>query len=330
MIAQSLRQIRHILRIAAYNQACFQQIEQPSNKINNLVKLNLRCLSNSSIRFKRCGPTQLDEGSAPKRKTFKESILPAEWHKYIEKYPEFLPNPINNSPFLVHRCIDDMLARRTVIEIPEFYVGSILAVTVSDRYSETKRSKFVGICIHRTGQLTHANFTLRNIIDGMGCEIRYDLYNPLILSIEVLKLEKRLDDNLMYLRDALPEYSTIPEDFRPTSLPEGSEVPINETLVKMKPKPWTRRWENWLLKGVEKLEDIPQLFAERVKKLEEDPVYSYDLMLEYRRHCTEEMMYTICKRIADHEEKVVKPRSEARAKRFIRVAKTAPKSTSSS
>lgn len=319
-----IRQSGQLLRFVACNQARIQP-----NKSENLVRTNLRCISNSPIKFKRFGPTQLDEGSAPKRKSFKDSILPDEWHKYIEKYPEFLPHPLHNSPFLVHRCIDDMVARRTVIEIPEFYVGSILAVTVSDQYAETKRSKFVGICIHRTGQLTYANFTLRNIIDGMGCEIRYDLYNPLILSIEVLKLEKRLDDNLLYLRDALPEYSTVSEDMRPISLPEGSEVPLNKTLVKMKPQPWCRRWENWLLQGIEKLENIPQLFAERVKLLEEDPVYSYDLMLEYRRHCTEEMMYTICKRIAEHEEKVVKVRSEARAKRFLRVAKTAPKSAPS-
>lgn len=289
---------------------------------------SIRCLSTSSARVNRVGPVILDEGPIPKRKSFKESIMPPEWHKYVEKYPEFLPDPINNSPFLVQRCIDDMLQRRSVIDIPEFYVGSILAVTCSDQYSETKKSKFVGLCIHRTGQLKLANFTLRNFIDGMGCEIRYDLYNPCILSIEVLKLEKRLDDNLLYLRDALPEYSTIPEDMKPVLTHEGTEVPINKTLVKMKPQPWSRRWERWLLKGVECLEDIPQMFADKVKRLEEDPVHSYDLMLEYRRHCTEEMLYNICKRLAQHEEKVVKPRSEAKAKRFLRVAKTAPKSTS--
>ena len=49
-------------------------------------------------------------------------------------------------------------------------------------------------------------FTLRNIIDGQGIEIMYELYNPMIRDITVLKLEKRLDDELFYLRDALPEY----------------------------------------------------------------------------------------------------------------------------
>lgn len=257
----------------------------------------------------------------PARKNFKESILPLSWHKLIDKYPEFLPDPIQNNSQHVHRQIDDMLKRRTVLEVPEFYSGTIMAVTVSDQYAETKRSKFVGICIHRAGQLKSATFTLRNVIDGMGCEIRYDLYNPLILSIEVLRLEKRLDDNLTYLRDALPEYSTIPEDMKPEPREEGAEVPINRTLVKMKEFPWSRRWERHLLKGIERLDNVPQFFAEKVKRIEDDPVYSYDLMTEYRTHVTEELMYSICMRLADHEKNVVEARNEARARRFLRVSK---------
>ena len=49
-------------------------------------------------------------------------------------------------------------------------------------------------------------FTLRNVIDDQGIEIMYELYNPMIRDITVIKLEKRLDDELLYLRDALPEY----------------------------------------------------------------------------------------------------------------------------
>lgn len=196
-----------------------------------------------------------------------------------------------------------------------------MAVTASDKYAETKRSRFVGICTQRTGQLKFSTFTLRNAIDGMGCEIRYDLYNPLILSIEVLRLEKRLDDDLSYLRDALPEYSTIPVDMKPEPHEEGAEVPINKTLVKMKEWPWSRRWERHLLRGIEKLENVPQFFADKVKKLEDNPAYSYDLMMEYRTHVTEELMYHICKRIAEHEQTVVEPRKEAQAKRFLSVTK---------
>ena len=76
------------------------------------------------------------------------------------------------------------------------------------------------------------SFTLRNVIDGLGIEIVYDLYNPTIQKIEVLKLEKRLDDNLTYLQDCPPEYSTIPIDFQPVKLSPGAKVPINTNKVK--------------------------------------------------------------------------------------------------
>lgn len=274
----------------------------------------------AQVRHKRIGPLDPAEPKVPTRKNFKESLLPMDWHKFVDKYPEFLPDPINNSPIIISKFIDDMLARRTVIEIPEFYVGSILSVTVTDPFSDTKRSKFVGLCIERQGQMKFATFTLRNIIDGMGCEIRYELYNPLILNITVLKLEKRLDEELTYLRDALPEYSTVPEDMKPVPHAEDAEVPVNNTLVRMKPHPWSRRWEKRLYKGIEKFENIPEYFAQKVWAIQDNPVYSYDLMMEYRAHCTEEMMYNICRRLAQHEKDVVEPRKAARSRKFLNLA----------
>lgn len=61
-----------------------------------------------------------------------------------------------------------------------------------------------------------------------GVEICYELYNPRIQKMEVLKLEKRLDDNLMYLRDALPEYSTVDPDMKPVPISATDEVPVNK------------------------------------------------------------------------------------------------------
>lgn len=48
------------------------------------------------------------------------------------------------------------------------------------------------------------------------------MYDPSIHKIEVLKLEKRLDDELLYLRDALPEYSTFDPNMETEILPEGT------------------------------------------------------------------------------------------------------------
>lgn len=136
-----------------------------------------------------------------------------------------------------------MIRRRKTLNIPEFYVGSILAVTMADPNANGKTNRFVGICIQRGGRGLGATFVLRNIINNQGIEICYELYSPRIQKIEVLKLEKRLDDNLMYLRDALPEYSTVDPEMKPVPFSPTGEVPVNPIKVRMRPKPWSKRWE---------------------------------------------------------------------------------------
>ncbi|XP_076127881.1 large ribosomal subunit protein bL19m [Alosa pseudoharengus] len=157
--------------------------------------------------------------------------------------PEFIAPRSRTSglKFVVER--KDMVQRRKVLNIPEFYVGSILAVSMKDPYANGKTNRFVGICTQRKGSGLGATFILRNIIDGQGVEICYEMYSPRIQAIEVLKLEKRLDENLMYLRDALPEYSTFDFDMKPAPHNPTADVPINTVKVRMKPKPWSKRWE---------------------------------------------------------------------------------------
>ena len=58
------------------------------------------------------------------------------------------------------------------------------------------------------------------------------MYNPKIQKIEVLKLEKRVDPDLNFLRDCPLEYSTIPFNFDPVPHPEGTPVPVNNIKVK--------------------------------------------------------------------------------------------------
>ncbi|TSO15218.1 Intersectin-2 [Bagarius yarrelli] len=142
--------------------------------------------------------------------------------------PEFIPPRQRTAPLKFFLERKDMIQRRKVLNIPEFYVGSILSVTTSDTHDANKTNRFVGICTQRSGKGLGATFILRNIIDGQGVEICYELYNPRMKHIEVLKLEKRLDDNLMYLRDALPEYSTFPFDMKPVYLSATQDVPVNE------------------------------------------------------------------------------------------------------
>ncbi|KHJ97500.1 hypothetical protein OESDEN_02520 [Oesophagostomum dentatum] len=95
----------------------------------------------------------------------------------------------------------------------------------------SKEHRFVGICIKREKQGLHHQFTLRNVVDGVGVEIMYDLYNPTIRKVETLKLEKRLDNDLSYLVDALPEYSTFDFHMEPIAHPAGMPVPVNPVKV---------------------------------------------------------------------------------------------------
>ncbi|XP_069742839.1 large ribosomal subunit protein bL19m [Narcine bancroftii] len=192
--------------------------------------------------------------------------------------PEFIMRRGRTNPlkFIIER--KDMIQRRKVLNIPEFYVGSILAVTMAD----TSANRFVGICTQRSGKGLGATFVLRNIIDGQGVEICYDLYSPQIQQIEVLKLEKRLDDNLMYLRDARPEYSTF--DFSMKAVPHsaGSEVPVNLLKVKMKPKPWSKRWERpkFNVQGIRFDLSLTEEKMEEARK-HGRPWIKYDMMREY-------------------------------------------------
>jgi len=65
----------------------------------------------------------------------------------------------------------------------------------------------------------------------LGVEINYELYNPTIQNITCLRLEKRIDENLRYLRDAPPEYSTFPFDMAPELRNPDAPVPINSMKV---------------------------------------------------------------------------------------------------
>ncbi|XP_078697925.1 large ribosomal subunit protein bL19m-like [Branchiostoma floridae x Branchiostoma belcheri] len=178
----------------------------------------------------------------------------------------------------------DMLRRRSVMDIPEFYVGSILSVLTADPYAPGKYQKFVGICIKRGGYGLGATFTLRNVLNEQGIEICYELYNPTIHQVQVLKLQKSVDPHMVYLRDALPEYSTVDFNFQPVQHNPQDPVPILDTKVILKPPPWYWRWERVELQGIDR-EHMRQnhLSQKRLDKMDNHrkPWMEFDLMYEY-------------------------------------------------
>uniref|UniRef100_A0A6J0TXS5 Large ribosomal subunit protein bL19m n=2 Tax=Pogona vitticeps TaxID=103695 RepID=A0A6J0TXS5_9SAUR len=215
----------------------------------------------------------------PKPVIMDESKPETEQRKFLS--PEFIPPRGRTNPFKYYLERRDMVKRRKSINIPEFYAGSILSVTAADLYANGKNNTFVGICIQRRGSGLGATFRLRNVIEGQGVEICYELYNPIIQEIKVLKLEKRLDDDLMYLRDALPEYSTVDVNMEPVNL-GTEEVYVNKMQVKMKPKPWSKRWEHpkFNIKGINFDVYLTEKNKEKIKQWSM-PWREFDMMKEY-------------------------------------------------
>jgi len=242
-------------------------------------------------------------------------------------YPEFLPDPDMEKRNRMREKLEraDMLKRRLQVAIPEFYVGSIMAITVSDPHAPGKVSRFVGICVQRGAPGLRTYCCLRNVVDNQGVEIMYQLYNPTIRKIEVLRLEKRLDDELIYLRDAEPQYSTFPFDMEPEFHPEDEPVPINPLKVKMRPLPWSQRWERYDLKGVE-----PYTLPEEILKKARYPLSRVpqphlrpDLMYQYRNTVPEEEQVEVFGEVESELKRLEVLQKKAKRKRaFVRPTKT--------
>lgn len=150
------------------------------------------------------------------------------------------------------------------------------------------------------------------------------MYDPAIQKIEVLRLEKRLDDKLYYLRDALPEYSTFDVNMEPELLPEGAPVPVNDIKVKLRPRPWLERWERQNLKGVENIEEHLKEKHILKAKARETPWEKYDLMKQYRKTIPEEEQKEIYAEVYSQLHQLELARKKMKRKRtFIKPTKLA-------
>ncbi|KAM9356133.1 large ribosomal subunit protein bL19m [Pholidichthys leucotaenia] len=273
-----------------------------AKRLGKLV-ISARLLQNSHVHNERflstslCLRTSGNDSEPPKFVPPSKPIITdktqpvASLRKFLS--PEFIPPRQRTDPLKFFMERKDMIRRRKTVDIPEFYVGSILAVNMADSNAGEKINRFVGICIQRGGKGLGATFILRNIINNQGVEICYELYSPRIQKIEVLKLEKRLDDNLMYLRDALPEYSTVDTEMKPVPISPLGEVPVNKIKVKMRPKPWSKRWERpkFNIQGIRfDLSLTPEQMEDAQKWAQ--PWLEYDMLKEYDTSKLEEELLT--------------------------------------
>lgn len=165
---------------------------------------------------------------------------------------------------------------------------------------------------------------MRNVIDAQGVEISYDLYDPTIHKIEVLRLEKRLDDRLLYLRDALPEYSTFDPNMEAEISEESTTVPINETKVILRPRPWLERWERQDLKGIANIDQYLTDKHRRTAIEHQKPWEKYDLMMQYRSTIPEEEQNEIYTEVYSNLHELELQRKRNRRKRsFLKPTKLA-------
>jgi len=262
--------------------------------------ISCRIISNNSIK-KVLSPLSSRLSSTSISSELSKPAISEERKKTIRRreyrfaYPEFLPDCEpkfrNHTRELLERR--DMIARRENVMIPEFYVGSIVGVTITNPPSQgpEKEMRFVGIVIDRGGTGLRAWMIVRNVIDGLGVEFMFDLYSPTLKEIEVLRLEKRLDEELYYLRDCDPKHSTVPTDMLAELLPEGEPVPLNDIVIPLGPRPWRKQWQrmddrlfgySW---DPNALDYFYQKKLEAFKSTLSDgwqmKFYKYDLMREY-------------------------------------------------
>ncbi|XP_020620175.1 39S ribosomal protein L19, mitochondrial-like [Orbicella faveolata] len=165
------------------------------------------------------------------------------WPKGFPDSPEEAKTDVMT--FLEQR---DCYRRLQTLKVKDFCVGSIVAVTRSDPHVAKGQVRFVGICIYKSRwqNTLGATFTLRNVIEGEPMEINFQLYSPLIQSIEVIKHERREEDALFYLRDYPPSMSMVNEKMKALPYTEEPSLYVESEETKKEIDEWFAKL--WRLK----------------------------------------------------------------------------------
>ena len=117
-------------------------------------------------------------------------------------------------------------------EVPVFAAGDTVRVQV--RVVEGTRERlqaFEGVCIARSNRGLHTAFTVRKISNGEGVERVFQLYSPLIQSIELVRRGDVRRAKLYYLRGRTGKSARIAEkrkDRRPEPASESKQSDNSE------------------------------------------------------------------------------------------------------
>ncbi|GAB2224509.1 hypothetical protein Drorol1_Dr00005270 [Drosera rotundifolia] len=99
-------------------------------------------------------------------------------------------------------------ARDAERPIPDIRTGDVVELKV---LTQTKRrlAVYKGIVMSRQNAGIHTTIRIRRIIAGVGVEIVFPLYSPILKEIKVIDRKKVRKARLYYLRDKLPRFSTF-------------------------------------------------------------------------------------------------------------------------
>ena len=117
-------------------------------------------------------------------------------------------------------------------EVPVFAAGDTVRVQV--RVVEGTRERlqaFEGVCIARSNRGLNTAFTVRKISNGEGVERVFQLYSPLIQSIELVRRGDVRRAKMYYLRGRTGKSARIAEkrtDRRPESTSESKQSDNSE------------------------------------------------------------------------------------------------------
>jgi large subunit ribosomal protein L19 len=101
---------------------------------------------------------------------------------------------------------------RLAKNIPEFAPGDTVIVNVNVVEGTRKRAQaYEGVVIARRNRGLNSNFIVRKISSGEGVERTFQLYSPLIASIEVKRRGDVRRAKLYYLRDRSGKSARIKE-----------------------------------------------------------------------------------------------------------------------
>ncbi|MFM2008242.1 MAG: ribosomal protein [Pseudomonadota bacterium] len=112
---------------------------------------------------------------------------------------------------LIQQLEQEEIARLSK-KIPEFAPGDTVIVSVNVVEGTRKRTQaYEGVVISRRNRGLNSNFIVRKISSGEGVERTFQLYSPLIASIEVKRRGDVRRAKLYYLRDRSGKSARIRE-----------------------------------------------------------------------------------------------------------------------